>query len=395
MTLACLCAGRASAQAEIDDARKNARLNLDGLYVTPTFQLKDFGLDSNVFNTPGEQSPDFTFTLAPGAKLALPIARRALVTATVGVDLVYFARYANQRSVNPDVTLRASGFLHRITLFTQAGYVNSRQRLNQEIDARARRTDKNVEAGVEARIVPKLTATLSGSAGRVDYADAQFFRDVSLREALAEDQRSLLASLDYRATPYTTFVLRSEAREDRFLFSSFKDSDSYRVMPGVEFKPRALISGSAYVGFRSLQFLDPEVPNFKGLVANLSLRYTLQSATAFTVTFDRDAEYSYEPLSPYFVTADVGLSIRRQLVGAFDTTLGAQRYHYAYQDLPTVLLGDPRVDITHSYSADIGYRLGRKGRLGVGLSYWTRDSTRASIVAYNGVRIGSTFSYGS
>jgi hypothetical protein len=167
-------------------------------------------------------------------------------------------------------------------------------------------------------------------------------------------------------------------------------------MPGVEFKPRALISGSAYVGFQRLRPLNGSVPEFRGVTAALSLRYSLRSATAFTVTLDRGVQNSYEEINPYFVSTAVGALVRRQLKGPFDTTVGAQRYYYAYRSLLTSLpnLEAPRVDLTYSYSADIGYRMGRKGRLGFGASYWTRDSNRQSAVAYQRFRIGSTFSYG-
>ena len=386
----------AFAQPEIDEARKNARLHIGGIYLTPTFQVKEFGLDTNVFNQSGEQTPDFVTTLSPGADVALPIAHRALLTSHVDADVVYFAHYATERSINPNISLRASGFFHRLTVFAEGGYLNSRQRLNQEIDARARRTDESVGAGLELRIVPKMSLTLAGHAGRTDYAEDQFFRDVNLRQSLAEDARSLTGSINYKATPLTTFALRGEVQQDRFLYSSVKSSDSYRVMPGVEFKPRALISGSAYVGFQQFKPLNASVPGFRGMTAAMSLRYALRSATAFSVTLDRGVQSSYEEINPYFVSTAVGVLVRRQLKGPFDATVGAQRYYYAYQRLLTSLpnLEAPRVDVTYTYSGDIGYRLGRKGRLGFGVSYWTRDSNRQSGVAYQRFRVGSNFSYG-
>ena len=392
----CLCAGQATAQNEIDEARK-AKLSFRGVYVVPRLELKEFGVDSNVFNRNGEQTPDFTATLSPGAEFAAPIAHRALITVHLDADLVYYARYVNQRSINPNVSLRAKGFLRRISVFGEGSYLNSRQRLNQEIDARARRTDKSAAAGIELRIFPKLFTEVSVRADRIDYADAQFFRDVDLRQSLAEDARSATASIGYKATPLTTFVIRGMAQQDRFLFSRVKDSDIYRVTPGVEFRPRALISGSAYVGYGQLRPQNPLVPQFSGPVAAVSLRYTLRSATAFTLTTDRDTQYSYQEIEPYYVYTSVGLQVRRQLVGSLDATVAAQRFNNAYQDLrsPGSNTAVPRVDVTYNYGGDVGYRFGRKGRLGVGLSYWTRASNRASEVGYSGIRFGSTFSYGT
>jgi hypothetical protein len=384
------------AQDEIDEARKSARLHLGGVYLTPTVQIKEFGLDSNVFNAAGEGASDFTATFSPGADIAVPFARRALITGHADTDLVYYQKYANQRSVNPNVSLRATGFFHRLSVFTEGTYLNTHQRVNQEIDARARRTDEGLQAGFDLRLLPKLSATMSGRIGRLDYAGDQFFRDVNLRESLAEDSRSVAVAIRYRATPLTTLVIRGDAGQERFLFATVKDTDSYRVMPGVELKPRALISGSAYVGFRRFQPLNPLVPEYRGAVAAASLRYLLQSATAFTLTIDRDVQYSFQELNPYYIGTGVGVGVRRQLAGSFDATAGVQRFQYAYQDLLTspVHLETPRVDITRNYSGDVGYRFGRKGRLGVGLSYWIRDSNRATEVAYSGLRFGSTVTYG-
>jgi hypothetical protein len=191
----------------------------------------------------------------------------------------------------------------------------------------------------------------------------------------------------------TTFVLRGDASQERFLVATLKNSDSYRVMPGVEFKPRALISGSAYVGFRRLAPLNSQLPEYRGAVAALALRYSWLSATAFSVTLDRDVQYSYQVTSPYYISTSVGLAVRRQLVGPFDATAGVQRVQNAYQDVMTLRPDLSRVDLTYNYFGDVGYRIGRKGRVGVGLSYWDRSSTRAADAAYRGLRIGSTVNY--
>src|SRR5271154_1093853 len=93
LAVACVCAGRAWAQSEIDEARQNARFNLDGLYLKPTLKVKELGLDSNVFNVTGAQTPDFTATLSPGTDYAVPFAHRALIDGHTDVDFVYYLRY--------------------------------------------------------------------------------------------------------------------------------------------------------------------------------------------------------------------------------------------------------------------------------------------------------------
>jgi hypothetical protein len=55
---------------------------------------------------------------------------------------------------------------------------------------------------------------------------------------------------------------------------------------------------------------------------------------------------------------------------------------------------DARVDTTDNYGANLGYRMKRNTRLGFGASYYTRDSTRDTFRQYDGLRIGTTMTYG-
>ncbi len=86
---------------QTDNPRENARLKVGPFYVSPAIQLTEFGLDSNVFNTPIVQLRDFTFTVRPSADVWLPIARRGLIKANAGADLVWYQQYSSERSIDP------------------------------------------------------------------------------------------------------------------------------------------------------------------------------------------------------------------------------------------------------------------------------------------------------
>jgi len=57
----------------------------------------------------------------------------------------------------------------------------------------------------------------------------------------------------YRRDGLTKFDLRYENQADRFTLSPVCDTDSFRVMPGVELRRRALLNGSAWVGYRRFE----------------------------------------------------------------------------------------------------------------------------------------------
>src|SRR6187397_2160798 len=93
-------ASAAGSSQSIDEIRRDYRMHSGPLYLKPAFLLKELGVDTNVFNAAGRQKSDFTFTVTPQADLAIPLARRGLVKATLGTDLVYYATYDSERSVD-------------------------------------------------------------------------------------------------------------------------------------------------------------------------------------------------------------------------------------------------------------------------------------------------------
>jgi hypothetical protein len=219
-----------------------------------------------------------------------------------------------------------------------------------------------------------------------------------LRDALNQEERRLAVTARYRMTPLTALAVRAEAIEDRFPFSPIRDSDSVRVMPGVEFKPRALVSGSAFVGVRRLQPLDARLPDYRGAVAALALSYSLLGSTSFGVTADRDVHYSYEALQPYYLADSIGASVRRHLTGRFDVTVDARRVKYSYRSVVGPLdpaVGVARVDIARVYGGSVGYRLGRGTRIGFGVTYLDRESNTILLRNFDGLRIGTSVTYGS
>jgi hypothetical protein len=330
--------------------------------------------------------------------LWVPMARRALFTTTASTDVVWYAQYGSERSIDPQFDFRGEVYLQRITLFAENAFLNTRQRPNFEIDLRSRHLENNALAGVELALTPKFSVEAAGRRFDTTYdADAQF-DGTSLQQTLNRTTTGLQVIARHKATVLTTVALRYENLRDRFEFSPARDSRSYRVMPGVEFKPRALISGSAYVGYRKF---TPDaatvLPEFSGLVAQLGLSYTMLGATTFGVTYRRDLTYSYEADQPFFIDGTIGASIRRALGPRFDILVSADRHRYEYEDLLSVAAlpaNARRIDTTWNYTASLGYRVRQNGRIGFGVSYWTRESTTRQFRDYDNLRIGTTATYG-
>jgi hypothetical protein len=404
-TLPAAATAQSTAPTPIDEVRQDDRMHFGPLYAKPVLQVKELGIDNNVFNTYGEQVSDFTLTFAPKMDWSVPVAKRALLQATTAADLVWYAQYASERTIDPQLDFRGQMFFRRLTLFAGRDYLNTRQRPNQEIDIRARHVDEGLKAGFDVSVTPELSVRVTGQRLSTRYDATTEYDNTSLQRTLNRDTNGVEIKSLYRLSALTSIGARFDDLQDRFPMQPARNSDSVRLMPGVEFKPRALISGAAYVGYRRFTPLDTAVlPDFNGLVAQLGLSYTLLGATTFGVTYNRDLTYSYDELQPFFIDDSVGASVRRALGRRFDVLFSADRHAYEYQNLKrpeppagadasqiTVPL---RVDTTWNYAASLGCRVGRDGRIGAGVSYWRRDSTTRVFRAYDNLRVGTTMTFG-
>lgn len=398
----CLFAAPAVAQVntlQADNPRENARLSVGPFHVTPALELREFGVDTNVFNTPIVQLKDFTFTVRPTLTAWLPIARRGLIKANGGADFVWYNKYASERSIDPVLTLRGEAYLRRFTLFADNAFSHTRQRPgdNFEIDVRSRVLSNTLRAGVDTRITPKASLEVHGRWSELDYDADDSLLGGTLEETLNRTTRGFGAVARYRTTVLTTVELLAERFEDRFPLSPQRDGDNVRIMPGVRFGSRALLNGFARLGLRHLNPVDETVmPEFKGAVSDFGLSYTLLGSTNVGVSHTRDIGYSFEVNQPYYVDTGVGARVRRAIGSRFDVVATVDRHRLRYEDLVVldVPAGPRRIDTTWNYGASFGYRLGRAGRVGFGLSYWDRNSTTRASRNYNGFRVGTTATYG-
>ena len=230
---------------------------------------------------------------------------------------------------------------------------------------------------------------------RIRYDRDATLQGARLEETLNRDGTGYGVTARGGLTPLTTVAVSTNSCTTASSSRPCATAHSFRVMPGVEFKPRALIKGSAYVGYRKFTPRSSLIPEFAGLVSQLALSYTLLGATTFGVTFDRDVTYSYAVLTPYYIDNSPGVFIRRALGGKFDLVVNAARHQYSYRDLEvqTLVAEEPRVDTTDNYGANLGYRLKQNTRVGFGASYYRRTSTRETLRLQR-LRAGMVVNYG-
>src|SRR5436190_6757595 len=141
-----LASHTAAAQRPGADPLETATIRVGPVGINPTVVVRDLGVDNNVFNDNSDPKSDFTLTITPRAEVLFR-PRRLHVTYTTAVDYVYYRRYASERGTNQLSQVRLDLDLGRIKPFASVGGTNTRERYNQEIDARARHHDRTYAGG--------------------------------------------------------------------------------------------------------------------------------------------------------------------------------------------------------------------------------------------------------
>lgn len=360
----------ALAQVQVNEP-PDAPIQFGPLFLTPDLTVREVGVDTNVFNDDREER-DFTATIGSGLE-AVVLFGPGRLTATTLTDYVWYQDFAEERSVNNRLGVGLEAFLTHLRPFVEAEYLRTRERPGFEIDARARRTDPRLTAGVDLVLGSRTTLALSASRFQTEFAPDETFEGVNLSQALNNTANTFRVAYRMALTPLTTFVLNTELQHDRFDAASFRNADSYRVAPRLEFDPDALVSGDVEFGFRHFKPRGGLQP-YRGLVGRAAVSYTMLQSTQFTLDFQRDTGYSFEEQQPYYIQTGGTLSMTQRIAGPWDLLLRGGRQQLRYRE-PGVPDADARLDHVTTYGGGVGYRLGETVRIGVNVERARRRST--------------------
>jgi hypothetical protein len=390
--LAVLLSAPLRAQSAVDGDPADARFRVGALTLDPRFTVRDVGVDTNVFNEARNPQRDFTATLGPEVASWLQTGR-LLVTGTSTIGWTYFQKATRQRSLDFSQSGRADLALVRVTPHLEGGYERTRQRPNDEIDLRVKQRRIRMGGGLMVHPGPRFTVDLVYGQHALDFGDGEF-GDLDLEQSLNRTEREASVAGRFALTPLTTFVIEGAHRRDEFEFAVDRDSRSISVLPGLEFKPLALIAGRAAVGFRSFEPEREELPGFRGIIAVVDMSYVAQDRLRVHAAVDRDVDYSFEVDQPYFVATSVRGDVTQALGGDFDVVGRVGWTRMAYQAFDRAgAPADGRLDRARLVGTGVGRRLGTDVRIGFDVNYVTRDSN-VEDRRYSGLRAGGSITYG-
>jgi len=382
----------AASTAHAQTAAQNPTVFKAGVFsLKPMFAIKNIGRDNNVFNEAENPKSDFTMTLAPSAEVGLEPGRFKF-TLLAGTEYMYFKQYASERGTNTSASIRLDVDLGVLRPYATLAGVNSKERYNTEVDARARHHDQSYSAGVGLKLFTRTTANLGFKHTSTAFDETETFRGENLAQAFDSRIDAIEGGIGFTLTPLTSFEFNVSREEQRFDHAVERDANSIRVMPTLRFSPTGVINGSVAVGYRRFTALDPRTPDFSGLVASASAGVTLYERHRLDVVFNRDLAFSYDRVTPYYISTGASVIWTWLFVERFDVKASAGRNGMRYEGQVTP--SAPTTDIYFTYSAGAGYRPGRNLRLGIAGDWFRRDSQTSAARAYENNRIYGTLTWG-
>ena len=359
------------------------------LTLAPSLVIKDIGVDDNVFNEAVDPKSDFTLTLTPRTSVGFR-ARRLRLTYVTAVDYVYYETYASERGTNVTSEVRVDVDLGRLRPYASLAGANTRNRLNTEVDARARHHDQSYTAGLTLRVASRTNVLLNARRGRIEYQPDATFRGISLQDSFNGRMERIEGGLGIDVTPITTFSVVAQREQQRFDLSPSRNSNSWRVSPTLTFSPTGLLTGTASFGYRHFDAVDP-LPDYSGFVASATIGATIYGRHQVQATYLRDVQYSYDPSTPYFVANGGGVTWTTIVAGPFDVrgTVGRNLMQYRGE------VGGAGTDTSTTYGGGIGYRFSEHARLGVNAEWVERNSARSPDREYRNRRIFASLTWGS
>ncbi len=369
---------------EITEQQKKGRLRLGSLALTPRLELRNAGVDTNVFVTETNPTKDTAVVLRAASDAYLPMGRRVRAAGTVWLDLNYFASESDQRSTDPGGQGRLELDAWRLTFVGGGGGFRTRDLYWSDVDQRVRRTEGWVNGGARLR----LSSTVSAEGG-LEKRQYRWYptddQSPTIREELDRDATDWKGGLRWKVTPLTTIVGSVERIEDRFLYSlpGQETTLSYRYLGGFEFGRKAFLSGLVLAGVRDIPADQAgSVEPYTGPAAQVALTAPLLHRLRVNLGYSRDVYYSAEggyasgaPVRNTFTYGRLGGSL--DVDTAFDLvvrlTLGRDTAHY----LRPFAVGDGSIDRTDHLLArgvSVLRRIGDNALFGFSALYTSRST---------------------
>jgi hypothetical protein len=246
-------------------------------------------------------------------------------------------------------------------------------------------------ADMDVTAITAITGWVGRS--RAWYADDEQYMSFNLANQLNHRTDVIAGGARFRLTPLTTILIAAEFERERFERSSLRDANGMRLAPAIAFDTGAVITGDLKAGFRSFRPLNPSIASFRGFAGAARLHYALPSVIRIDLEANRDIEFSYDPIQPYYLESGARVTVTQRIIGPFEVIGIGQRWAVRNQRVGTSSF-DGRREVTTSLGGGVGLQFQRQVRFAFTVERTERTSTEPVGRNYERTRVLGSFYYG-
>ena len=358
--------------------------------VAPGLTVREIGYDDNVFDEAESESPkdDFVAAATPDVSLYARL-RFVRFSGYAGSELTYYHEYESERSVGYAGRARVDVLLSRTRPFFGFGHTNTRTRPKGEIDVRANRIEEEVSGGLAFELSPSSVVYASTAHASSRYEEA--FQDgVDLNQTLSRDGTGYQGGLKTDLTPLLSAQVYGSYQEDDFPNEPIRNAKGSAANVTFKFAPDAVVAGIVTVAYRDIEYADPGVKPFRGMVGSVALTYPVLEIGRLTGAYQRGVEYSFDTVDAYYVENSGMLSYTQRLFGEVDLQGKIARSVFDYSARETA---PPHKDSLDTAAVSLGYNLRNRTRIAVNYEYARRRSPAFAARNYQRRRIFLSWSF--
>lgn len=359
------------------------------LMLSPNLQIKELGLDSNVFDKPTDEKRDFVFGLAPDFQMYAQVGAIRFVGATT-TSFQFFKTHKSERGSSREYMGRVDLPFSRFKPYFGAALMELKSKPNREIDLRARRTEREVAAGIAFEVSPVTQIGVDVSRMDVKFAEDQpDFDGVNLATALNSRDERYAVGWIYAMTPLTKLTVSLGTGKETFLGRPDRTARRRTGQASLTFGSQAVLQGSVGGGFEAFDPVDPNVPTFRGIVLDGSIRTKLLDMATLAIAANRRVEHSYRIEDAYYIMTNVDVTYTQRIFGPIDAQVRGFREWQRYADLG-VEGRDPAIN---TYHIGIGYNKSDSTRFGINYEYAERRDADRPDRRYTRRRFFGNYTY--
>lgn len=352
------------------DPWNSAKLRIGPFFMAPSFDLRDVGIDNNVFRDEANPRQDLTATIAVKTVFGAHI-RAFNLRITQDNRYLWFRRYTSERSIDGGLLAIAELRLQRMRPWISVSKLKSTDRAGFEIDTRASRTTPDFETGIDVNLGLRTGLTASFKETKTEYAEGQFFDGVNLKKSL--DNRRTFAHVNgrWQYSEFSDILGAFEWSRNRFTYDPLRSGDTVSYMAGFQSRGDSPITGRVQLGYKVQHHDDRTVPDFSGVVLSALVSTVVSDRIKLDVSGDRDLQFSYDDHYPFYVQQGGSLKLTARVNTRLDLIGSAlvEWLHYSDSYLSAGLPLTSRTDLATVLGLGFLYFVGGPGGSHLGLTF--------------------------